>query len=245
MPSCIKRATPRSDDYGGCLPCPAVPLGSTELEVAAIDAACVRCLLSSGRPFFIGRPGMGAPEEVACALATHRTRSWNDSESSAFWIKERYLLRTLNGVSTASDEDARTYARCYFAAINASDIIVRIGGGRNMPLRKPFTACTKMGTKHFHKTDVLLSQSGHLDRGCVVSHYVLNPWMLVADAQHPYRRLVNTSASGWASDGSGNGETVGGSIKHSRPMQLTEEAFSWIQALRGRTVLIVHPFAQR
>ena len=51
--------------------------------------------------------------------------------------RERATLKTLNGVLTSSDADARVYARCYWASVNASDLIVRIGGGAYMPLRQP------------------------------------------------------------------------------------------------------------
>jgi hypothetical protein len=178
MPTCVEGFTPQPLSYGGCLPCADLPRSASELSITVADSACLACLIKSRQPFLVGRPGMGAPEEVACAIAT-RQQPWNDSDSRerAFWSKEQYLLKTLNGVETTSRDDVRTYARCYAASINRSDLVVRLGGGRQMPLRRPFTACTKTGFKHHHKTDVLLSQSGHFDAGRVLSHYVLNPWM--------------------------------------------------------------------
>ena len=276
-----------------------------ELAVAAADASCIRCLIESGESFFVGRPGMGAPEDSACAVATRRT-PWNDSEVNwaHFWSKERFVLKSLNGVLTTSNEDARNYARCYAAAINMSDLIVRIGGGPYMPLRKPLTVCSKPGSKHFHKSDILLSQSGHFPQR-VIAQYALSPWMIVADAQHPSKHLVgsgldqhvlasassqqqrlqsssrsnNASSLDDAVGGGGgseaehadsisNGEGEGaGEISEVREVEndgeratghghshdqlqasgseeqrLLAMATSWLYALRGKTVLVVHPF---
>ena len=89
-------------------------------------------------------------------------RARSQHANDTFFARERMTLKTLNGVLTTSDDEARAYARCYAAAINGSDLIVRIGGGAYFPLRRPFDVCTKPGSKHFHKTDLLLAQSGHV-----------------------------------------------------------------------------------
>ena len=212
----------------------------------AADALCVRCLIESRQPFLIGRPGMGAPEEVACAEATELAGLKN--ASSLFYARERATLKTLNGVLTSSDADARVYARCYWASVNASDLIVRIGGGAYMPLRKPFTVCTKPGYKHFHKTDVLLSRSGHFPAR-ILGTYALNPWMLIADAQHPTKHTVERDAAPdheeQAASSSSAAATTAVAPTEKPPhaqAKLLSEAFSWITALKGRTVAIVHPF---
>ena len=180
MPSCLARLQPPTATFNGCVPCPQAPAGASELATAAFDSRCIKCLLESREPFLIGRPGMGAPEEVSCALATHERGFGNNS--AAFFARERATLKTLNGVLTTDEADARHYAQCYWAAVNGSDLIVRLGGGHVFPLRQPTTICTKPGSKHFHKVDVLLAQSGHFPSR-VLSPFALNPWMLIANAQ--------------------------------------------------------------
>jgi hypothetical protein len=229
MPNCAEALRPPTSLFGGCLPCPRAPKNSSTLAVTAADSSCLRCLLESGQPFLIGRPGMGAPEEVSCQIATgtvyHASFKGHSENAtaiaSAFFASERATLKTLNGVLTASEEDARMYARCYWAAVNASDLIVRIGGGIDMPLRKPLDVCSRSGAKHFHKTDVLLARSGHFPSRVFQGYFALNPWMLVAD------RLVSHQAPGADSE------------SHTH---LLSAAFAWVHALRGKTVAIVHPF---
>jgi hypothetical protein len=176
---------------------------------------------------------MGAPEEISCAVATGSAYATskgvvNYSASGAFFTRERAQLKTLNGVQTVSEADARTFARCYIAAINASDLLVRIGGAIHMPLRKPLDVCSKPGSKHFHKTDVLLARSGHFPSRVFQGYYALNPWMLVADGQHP--KIDHLSSH----------EAVAADAQSHA--HLLSEAFAWIRALRGKSVAIVHPF---
>ena len=162
MYSCRRHYEPTPLDFGGCLPCPRVPPVPggepwtllRELRVAAASSECVHCLLLSRQPFLVGRPGMGAPEEVGCALATgHAENDYHNRTS--FWSEMRRTLKTLNGVLTKGPADTLEYARCYFASINASDIIVRLGGGSYMPLRKPLTLCARPGSKHHQKADIM------------------------------------------------------------------------------------------
>jgi hypothetical protein len=195
---------------------------------------------------------------VACAIATGGWRS----ATSGFLASERRTLKTLNGVQTKSTEDLLTYARCYLASINASDLIVRLGGGRAGGLRQPFSVCSRPAHGHYHKIDVLLSYSGHFPDRVLGSHYSLNPWMLLADGEHPWRRGSNSSfhitafhdaavAAGTATVALDHATARSDTKAEDREQQKqqhrlhTEElrqAFRWIDALRGRTVAIVHPF---
>lgn len=127
---CQQHYMPTPLPFGGCLPCPRIPAEDKskplwELRVAAASSKCVHCLLQSRQPFLVGRPGMGAPEEVGCALATgHGAHDY--SNRSAFWHEMRKTLKTLNGVLTRGPADMLEYTRCYVAAVNMSDVIVRL-----------------------------------------------------------------------------------------------------------------------
>eukprot|EP00900_Chrysochromulina_parva_P022080 jgi/Chrpa1/4505/Chrysochromulina_OHIO_Genome00013771-RA len=135
---CRERILPTRRSVGGCLPCPAYQSNdaalanltaverSWKLDVrsAATFSECIHCLLRSGEPFMVGRPGMGAPEEVACRAMTGRTHAMDNL--TLFLAGQRRVLKQLNGILTRNDEDAMSYARCYAAAINVSDVIVRV-----------------------------------------------------------------------------------------------------------------------
>ena len=109
---------PAPTDVGGCLPC---ARGLPPNKEA--DSQCLRCLLHSRKPFFLGRPGLGGPEEAAC----YESIGGRANNNSHLWSSLRRTLKSLNGVVTASADDAKAYARCYAAAINATDLIVRLG----------------------------------------------------------------------------------------------------------------------
>ena len=198
-----------------------------DLHVSANNGMCVHCLLQSGQPFLLGRPGMGAPEEVGCAVATGRTS--NTAKEDKFWQAMRRTLKTLNGVQTRDVSEAVAYARCYAASINMSDVAVRLGGGQYMPLRKirvgDTMTCDSPGRHHHQKVDLLLSHSGHWpDR--VLSDRGLNPWMVVASLG---RSLHGPDASA---------PVVAAAER------LLPSIFAWTRALQGKTVLVVHPFNQ-
>ena len=226
---CRERILPTRRSVGGCLPCPAYQSNdaalanltaverSWKLDVrsAATFSECIHCLLRSGEPFMVGRPGMGAPEEVACRAMTGRTHAMENL--TLFLAGQRRVLKQLNGILTRNDEDAMSYARCYAAAINVSDVIVRVGGGPYMPLRKPDHTCARTGTKHHQKADVLLAQSGHFP-ALVLGDRGLNPWFLAA--YHMRKELL-----------AGKEEA-----------NLLPRVFAWTRALQGKTVLVVHPF---
>ena len=232
---CQTFALPPTDSLGGCLPCaryeypkeadPSIPQSTRtvleDLRVSANNGMCVHCMLQSGKPFLLGRPGMGAPEEVGCAVATGRAA--NMLNETKFWYDMRKTLKTLNGVRTRDNRDALEYARCYAASINMSDVAVRIGGGQYMPLRKPVTICAKPGSHHHQKVDVLLSHSGHWPAR-ILSDRGLNPWMVVATLG---KRL--------------HGPDVTAPIA-AEARALLPRAFAWTRALAGKTVLVVHPF---
>jgi len=232
---CREHFAPVRRSIGGCLPCPGYVLTTADgkpvpelanmtekergwkidLRSAALAGDCINCLLQSGQPFFVGRPGMGAPEEVACRAMTGRTH--NADNMSVFLNDQRRVLKQLNGILTRSDEDALSYARCYAASVNASDIVVRVGGGPYMPLRKPNHTCARPGSKHHQKSDILISQSGHFPSR-VLGDRGLNPWVIAA--YHMTRELQT-------------GE---------EERRLLPRIFAWTRALQGRTVLVVHPF---
>lgn len=230
--SCVQRYTPTLRSFGGCLPCPQLPYvdpavaaNRTQrehfdftLRFAALYSECIHCMLISGEPFLVGRPGMGAPEEVACRVMTGRTHRADNM--THFMLDQRQTLKTLNGILTKSEEDAVQYARCYAASINASDVIVRIGGGAVMPLRKPSHTCAQPGTKHHQKSDILITQWGSFPWR-VIGDHGLNPWMLPAYYGASHLRL---------------------NLDDPTSQQLLPRIFSWTRALVGRTVLVVHPF---
>lgn len=227
---CREHFAPVRRSIGGCLPCPGYVLTTADgkpvpelanvtekergwkidLRSAALAGDCINCLLQSGQPFFVGRPGMGAPEEVACRAMTGRTH--NADNMSVFLNDQRRVLKQLNGILTRSDEDALSYARCYAASVNASDIVVRVGGGPYMPLRKPNHTCARPGSKHHQKSDILISQSGHFPSR-VLGDRGLNPWVIAA--YHMTRELQT-------------GE---------EERRLLPRIFAWTRALQGRTVL--------
>ena len=216
LPPCA--VTPEPTSVGGCLPCqtPRSP---------AHDSKCLRCLIRSKHAFFVGRPGMGGPEDAAC----FESIGGKVSNASSLWNHIRSVLASLNGIKTSSIDEAKQYARCYAAAINATDLIVRLGD--NMPvLRTPLNACSKPGRQHFHKTDVLLSRAGHLFPERILSGSVLNPWERAAS------QVPTLNASGL--------EAVAGSELTAELLAQnnTQGDFEWIAALRGKTVLVVHPF---
>jgi hypothetical protein len=219
---CVQHFEPRPNSYGGCLPCTHYvrpeanndtnPL-YTDLQVSAHNSRCIHCLLQSGQPFLVGRPGMGAPEEVGCAVATGNINV--NGSASKHWTDLRKTLKTLNGILTRSNSDALEYARCYVASINRSDLIVRLGGGTYMPLRKPLTMCARPGSHHHQKADVMIAQAGHFP-GRVISDRGLNPWFFTA-----YQ---------------------GKRMRSEEQLALLRDVHSWTAALAGRTVLVVHPF---
>lgn len=189
----------------GCLPCP-------QPHDSDSDSHCIRCLLRSRVPFFIGRPGMGGPEDAAC----FESIGGKANNESSIWNHIRGALKTLNGIRTESYDDAKAYARCYAAAINATDLIVRLGDNLG-ELRKPHNACSRPGKSHFHKTDVLLARAGHLFPTRILSGSTLNPWERLASWGDPASTSANRTA--------------------------VHRLLAWTRALRGKTVLVVHPFA--
>ena len=190
---------PAPTTAGGCLPCP-------EERSPETDSACLRCAIRSGQPFFLGRPGMGGPEDAAC----FESMGGKVNNESSIWRHVVTVLASLNGVKTHDFADAKAYARCYTAAINATDLIVRLGD--NMPLRLPLNACSRPGQKHFHKTDVLLHHAGHLYPRRLIGGGTLNPWEALTYGQITANRTA------------------------------TRRLLAWTRALRGKTVLVVHPF---
>ena len=230
---CVDHYLPTRRSFGGCLPCPqyegkihsglANETWKVDMQSAALAGECIRCLLESGEPFFVGRPGMGSPEEIACRITTGELVDSDWHNLSELISKQRRRLKMLNGVPTDNAEDAIQYARCYAAAINISDVIVRIGGGLtgvSMPLRKPDHVCPRPGSQHHHKVDVLLAHSGHFPAR-VLSDRGLNPWMIAA--YHMTRELATATPVG-------------------EEWHLLSRIFAWTRALQGRTVLVVHPF---
>ena len=248
---CAERATPTQFSYGGCLPCPRYELKVNEtelmkdLQVAAYSGECVECLLRSGQPFFVGRPGMGAPEEVACAMITAKGSpagfGRTDTERSRFWTEQRKTLKVLNGIQTKTTEDAMVYARCYAASVNLSDVVVRIGGGPYMPLRRPTNICAGPGRHHHQKTDVMLNQSGHFPER-VLGDRGLNPWMLVAQQGLKMNESHDEflpRAFAWTRALQGR---WGPRSACRVPPHEADSHCAYPSSHAGRTVLVVHPF---
>lgn len=130
------------------------------------ESRCIACLLERRRPFFIGRTGMGHESWTACLAVTQNS-------NTTYWPIIRRHLTFKNGVPTASTADAMAFGRCYAAAVNASDLMVR-WGARTVPrLREgPHSKaglrgaarggkCGGRWTDTFLKSDILLAQSGH------------------------------------------------------------------------------------
>ena len=182
------------------------------------------CLIESGQPFLVGRPGMGAPEDAACVVsvddrsgATYERKNVTYYRKQTisvakFWNGTRRRLKAENGVLTVDDSDTYDYARCYTAAMNASDLIARFGGGHKFPLRLPADSCANPGRHHHAKVDVLLAKSGHFPTN-VLCETALNPWVSIIEGRAP--------------------ATFSERVK---------DIFGWTRALAGKTVLIVHPF---
>lgn len=270
LTTCAEFTAPPEDTFGGCLPCKRS--NSSGLAIPAAYGRCLRCLVESRRPFLIGRPGMGAPEEVTCALVTKLGQSIaadaksqqavNETKKAFFGSKMIHTLKVLNGVATSSEEDVKAYGQCYWAALNRSDLIVRLGGEMQMTLRKPLDVCTRTGSKHFHKVDIMLAHSGHFPSR-LLHHLTLNPWTLMLDllAGRLQRGDAWLGASGTTAsqaaheldedleqlDHSSNWSHTRSAV-HSIPASWNStevnDAFSWVTALRGRTVAIVSPFNQ-
>ena len=155
----------------------------TRRKVSGYESDCIQCLIRRNKPFFLGRTGMGHESWTACLAATN---NWN----TTYWPIIRRHLTYKNGVPTANTSDAMEFGRCYAAAVNASDLMVR-WGARSMPhLREGGHGkagirgasrggrCGGRWTDTFLKSDILLEQSGHWPRRALSEEVVQEPYRL-------------------------------------------------------------------
>ena len=163
-----------------CLPCRSaadVALvasnGGGRRTIALVDVRCVACLIRAGRPFMIGRTSMGSEVDAACFAGIHRPAVGSSAVRAQFNKRLRSTLSTNAGVRTADAEDAYAYGRCFAAAVNVSDVMMR---WQELPkLRPPLDSCNSAG-KTYQKTDALLWSSGHWP--CfLVGTRALQPWL--------------------------------------------------------------------
>ena len=146
------------------------------------ESRCIACLLRQRRTFFIGRTGMGHESWTACLAVTNNT-------NTTYWPLIRKLLTYKNGVPTANTSDAMDFGRCYAAAVNASDLMVRWGartvpqlrqGGRSKTAAKGLVRGGRCGGRWadtFLKSDILLEQSGHWPHRAMSEEVVQEPYL--------------------------------------------------------------------
>lgn len=147
------------------------------------ESRCIECLLRRQRTFFIGRTGMGHESWTACLAVTNNS-------NTTYWPIIRRHLTFKNGVPTANTSDAMEFGRCYAAAVNASDLMVR-WGARSVPNLREGThgragvkgiqkggRCGGRWTDTFLKSDILLAQSGHWPHRCFADEVVQEPYRL-------------------------------------------------------------------
>ena len=151
------RATPKPFTRNQCLA--KVRTTQTGVDVIRHANSIVECLIQSGQPFLIGRPGLGAETLAAYAAAIEGLAPSNAT---------RRELAGLNGVLTRSRESARQYGLQYTAALNQSDVNVRWDHSKD----QKFKVYGKPG-----KIDALLHLTGHWPN-YVIDHEVLEPWLL-------------------------------------------------------------------
>ena len=147
------------------------------------ESRCITCLVDRGRPFFIGRTGMGHESWTACLAATNNT-------NTTYWPLIRSHLTFKNGVPTSSTADAIDFGNCYAAAVNASDLMVRWGarsvaqlrqGGHSKTSVKGLIKGGRCGGRWadtFLKSDILLAQSGHWPHRSFAEEVVQEPYRL-------------------------------------------------------------------
>ena len=141
------------------------------------ESRCIECLIRKRRTFLIGRTGMGHESWTACLAVTN---NWN----TTYWPIIRRHLTYKNGVPTASTNDAMEFGRCYAAAVNASDLMVRWNAKSVAELRTRNKGATRGGrcggrwTDTFLKSDILLSQSGHWPHRSFSEVVVQEPYRL-------------------------------------------------------------------
>ena len=191
-----------------CWPCTR-DLGSSQ---ARIDAghACIKCLLHSNSAFFVGRTGFGMEVWAGClaAFPPNGSTAIGKRELSGWSTILRPQLVKENGIITSDDADALSYGRCYAAAVNRSDAMVR-QHNRTALFDKESSKCKGCECGWWYdnrvgsmlRTDRLLLQSGHFPGRIVVADVVESAWSRVDD-----------------------------------------KSSSWLSALEGKTVLVVHPF---
>ena len=141
------------------------------------ESRCIECLLRKRRTFLIGRTGMGHESWTACLAMTD---NWN----TTYWPIIRRHLTYKNGVPTKSTADAMEFGRCYAAAVNASDLMVRWNAKAVPELRTRNKGSARGGrcggrwTDTFLKSDILLSQSGHWPHRSLSELVVQEPYRL-------------------------------------------------------------------
>ena len=147
------------------------------------ESRCISCLLARRRPFLIGRTGMGHESWTACLAVTN-------NDNTSYWPIIRRHLTFKNGVPTANTSDAMEFGRCYAAAVNASDLMVRwgarsvpklrVGGHGKAGLKGAARGgrCGGRWTDTFLKSDILLEQSGHWPHRAVSEEVVQEPYRL-------------------------------------------------------------------
>ena len=152
-------------------------------QVRSYESQCIECLLRERRTFFLGRTGMGHESWTACLAVTNNS-------NTTYWPIIRKHLTYKNGVPTENTKDAMEFGRCYAAAVNASDLMVR-WGARSMPklregghgkagLRGAARGgrCGGRWTDTFLKSDILLEQSGHWPHRSFAEEVVQEPYRL-------------------------------------------------------------------
>ena len=147
------------------------------------ESRCISCLIRQRRTFFIGRTGMGHESWTACLAVTNNS-------NTTYWPLVRSHLTYKNGVPTENVSDAMEFGRCYAAAVNASDLMVRWGarsvpelrqGGRSKTAAKGLVRGGRCGGRWadtFLKSDIILEQSGHWPHRCLGELVVQEPYRL-------------------------------------------------------------------
>ena len=129
-------------------------------QVLLAEQKIVRCMLLSGRPFLLGRPG---GVEVMAAM------DWLHGRGVSATTMHRLHFNA--GVKVPTVAAANEFARAHFQALNASDLVVRWGLKRG----QIWQPNKDDGSGGIGGGDALLAASGHWPRW-VCTHLVLEPW---------------------------------------------------------------------
>jgi len=176
------------------------------------DSDCLSCLLHRGSPFLVGRPSMGSEVLAACLAAVYR-KSHPTDVARLTSMMPRKELQTNAGIRTNSTADAIQYGLAYARAVNASDLVARYGA-----------------IDLFNVSNGIPLR-GPSDLCSKHSHFQVADALLAHSGHYPLRIVSPHALSPYAV-----GEVLDASESGDR------NAFGWLRSLRGKTVLVVHPF---